>query len=143
MQSSFQSLSVSLSSSSSPCVLHVETTACVVERRRTECERTCVYCGRRCRMHRYEALSFSHHSQRSTRHLPASYSSVIMARLSFPCKTSLSAVSGTTLGNVRDAGTRRPGMFTWARAIPGAATKSCAGLKKPRFRPEPATLPRC
>jgi hypothetical protein len=68
MQSSFQSLS----SSSSPCVLLVETTACVVERRRIECERTCVYCGRRCRMHRHEAFSSSHHSQHSTCHLPAS-----------------------------------------------------------------------
>jgi hypothetical protein len=55
----------------------------------------------------------------------------------FPCKTSLSGVSGATLGSIRDAGTRRPGMFTWARAIPGAAMESCSSLKKPASEPNP------
>ena len=92
--------------------------------------RACVQYGRGRRMqHRYEAVSFSHLPHRPTRHLPVSYSLVTTRRLCSPVKTSHSGISGTTLGCVRDAGTRRLGMFSWARAIPGAAMKSCAGLK--------------
>lgn len=132
------SLSVSLSSSSSPCVLLVETTACVVECRRIECE------GASVRLLR-SLLSYA--PIRSVENL-ASFSapsppppSLLLlghdGTAIFSCKTSLSAVSGTTLGSVRDAGTRRPGMFTWACAIPGAATKSCGDLKKPASDPNP------
>ena len=99
-------------------------------------ERACVQYGRGRRMqHRYEAVSFSHLPQRPTRHLPVSYSLATTERLCSPVKTSHSGMSGTTLGCARDA--RRLGMFSWARAIPGAATKSCAGFNKTDFEPNP------
>lgn len=44
-------------------------------------------------------------------------------------------MSGTTLGCARDA--RRLGMFSWVRAIPGAATNSCAGFNKTDSEPDP------